>query len=217
MTMSRLITLVVCLLGGLLGGVPAGAQAPSPALSAAATGDVAMVLPLHALPAVHAQALRAEATAIWARAGVALTWHRTPVGLDGVRTVVVYVQAQLPPSRTSARGPLGVVMKEGDGFLPAIFVSRAAVRRLVAKAGVARDAVGFDPLFGRMLGRAVAHELGHLLLGEGHGEDGLMRAGYAPDEVVREGAEALYQLTVDERTRLGLGSPSLIVSRRASR
>ena len=60
-----------------------------------------------------------------------------------------------------------------------------------------------DLVLARALGRALAHEIGHYLLGTGmHNSQGLMRASFTPQELLELATEALYGL--DRRDREAL-------------
>ncbi|HSD74092.1 MAG TPA: hypothetical protein VLB75_04935 [Steroidobacteraceae bacterium] len=87
------------------------------------------------------------------------------------------VRAQGPPSDTGTL-PLGdatIDGRAGTGVLATVYVDR--VEWLAHKAGADSRA---------LLGRAIAHELGHLLLATTtHGPVGLMRAYWSQDEVRR--------------------------------
>jgi hypothetical protein len=62
-----------------------------------------------------------------------------------------------------------------------------------------------DTFLGRALGRVVAHEIGHYLLGtREHTPHGLMRARYTPQDLLEDSPRQLYSL--DSRRRAGLMS-----------
>jgi predicted Zn-dependent protease len=67
------------------------------------------------------------------------------------------------------------------------------VEAVARRTGVARS---------ELLGRALAHEIGHLLLGvRGHSRTGLMRAVWTDDELTRDRPED-WMFTSDDRERL---------------
>jgi hypothetical protein len=125
---------------------------------------------------------RAEALAVagetLAHAGVAVTWLDRTREPDGSRPpaclalltdgeLVVRIQARSP------RGPhvLGTAVVQADGG-PNVFAS-------VYAGSVADKAARSGVWMPTLLGRATAHEIGHLLLGENaHGPHGLMRASW---------------------------------------
>jgi hypothetical protein len=60
-----------------------------------------------------------------------------------------------------------------------------------------------DMFLGRALGRALAHEIGHYLLGTtNHSERGLMRAQFTPEDLLQEAGQPLYGLDSRERSAL---------------
>lgn len=83
-----------------------------------------------------------------------------------------------------------VVADTDRGWLATVFADR--VRDAAARAGASQ---------GALLGRVMAHELGHLLLGSGyHGPGGLMRAHWPDAMLTRNGAE--WQFSVAEAARM---------------
>ena len=60
-----------------------------------------------------------------------------------------------------------------------------------------------DTLLGRALGRVLAHEIGHYLLGTaGHAPHGLMRPHFAPQELLEDTVQPLYGLDSHDREAL---------------
>jgi hypothetical protein len=60
-----------------------------------------------------------------------------------------------------------------------------------------------DMLLARALGRALAHEIGHYLLGTAeHSAHGLMRASFAPQDLLEDAIRPLYGLNSHERATL---------------
>jgi hypothetical protein len=81
-----------------------------------------------------------------------------------------------PLSERGSLGSAAVDVGRRAGTLATIFVDR--IEALARQAGV-------DP--GMLLGRAIAHEIGHLILGTtNHSRFGLMRAAWKTDELRRE-------------------------------
>ena len=121
--------------------------------------------------------LMAEAEAIWRPAGVNLRW--TAPGSDAspadasLRVLVMSRAAAAPPAHT---WPVGELIAAQDG-VPLALVSSSAARRVVAAVTPPHEPdVLAEHRLGLVLGRAVAHELGHFLLGRSHAPSGLMRA-----------------------------------------
>ena len=141
-----------------------------------------------------------EAGAIWAGAGVRLTWTFAPTSFErmGADTVVVVIRRALrtPPvsgsSEPSASHALGRISFGVDGR-PANMIEVS----LDALAGLVMAGVQFDrpipklplasqrALIGRGLGRVVAHELGHWLAGRGHVQFGVMKAAFDSRDLVQ--------------------------------
>ena len=140
--------------------------------------------------------MTSEVDAIWKPYGVRIQWKG---GVDTVRcpSIVwsfdVQVNDGFPPRSTARPVTLGTTWV---GRLPAsrrspIHLDFAATRRLIGSLTAAQldHAIGRrDPTasdLGRALGRVLAHEIGHGLLGaDSHQRRGLMRATIAATELV---------------------------------
>jgi hypothetical protein len=60
-----------------------------------------------------------------------------------------------------------------------------------------------DLILGRALGRALAHEIGHYLLGTGqHAAHGLLRSTFEPYELLEAAGDARYGLSASDRQSL---------------
>jgi hypothetical protein len=135
------------------------------------------------LPPGARQVLIDEAGAIWRRAGVRLTWADgdTEDAIHHIRVLVVHRNTathdgtwpvgELVSTRSTGR-------RSPPASVPVAFVSLEGARQVLATA-----ALGPEPerlaqhRLGVVLGRAVAHEIGHVLLGTpSHAASGLMRA-----------------------------------------
>lgn len=129
------------------------------------------------VPAAVASALKEEARAIWRREGVHLRWPTEAgdaVADASLRVLVLQRDAIAPAAHT---WPVGELVRDAAGT-PFAVISTGAARRVLA-AAVPRgepQAIAQHRL-GLVLGRAVAHEVGHFLLATGdHARSGLMRA-----------------------------------------
>ena len=125
-------------------------------------------------PADRAVAL-AAAHAILRNAGIAVTWREdnaVPAPEDVIVRIVTAPAEMLP-------GSLGfslIDVERRSGTLATVYADRVAELAAVSSA---------DP--GRLLGRAMAHEIGHLLLGTTrHADRGLMRGVWTSVELHRE-------------------------------
>jgi hypothetical protein len=110
---------------------------------------------------------RASVDRIMSSAGISVTWTLCPCG-EGVRGTEVVVRTLSSPP-TNDPGLLGfsyINVEQRSGTLATVFADRVHALAQVA---------GADE--GELLGRAMAHEIVHLLLGtHQHTESGLMRA-----------------------------------------
>ena len=107
-------------------------------------------------------------------AGVAVIWPRCPC-LSPVSPgeLVVRITASVPASTPGSLGFSFVDIGRQAGTLATVFADR--VHAMAAMAGV-------DD--GELLGRVIAHEISHLLLGSrDHGPHGLMRGEWRPSEL----------------------------------
>jgi hypothetical protein len=172
---------VLCFLGGA-----------SATVADATAGERAVVIRVYdgAQPGVAARtaAIR-TASAILAETGLSAEWHdctgdaerRQCDHLRGVRSLIVRIAPTLVPGTSASRGSivtrsradatgliLGFAVVEsatGDGVMATVFMDR--VQTVAQRAAVPASA---------LLGRAIAHEVGHLLLAtNAHSRSGLMR------------------------------------------
>ena len=134
----------------------------------------------------------AEAATIWANGGLRVVWNFPPVPLDvqdGQTVVVVVRRALSTPATTDgadlrpcSRPSLGRI-RFGVNRRPAnlIEVSFRELMSLVMSGSYMNKPISQLPIstqghvVGLGLGRVVAHEIGHWLMGSGHTEEGLMR------------------------------------------
>jgi hypothetical protein len=128
--------------------------------------------------------VRTEADRLWARNAVAIEWLSAGEASDAAADVVALVG---PDSRT-CRQPratdqqaLGCFQARREGNGPPViivFPQRATwmVRGWMASFGAHSPAGWLESRAAMLLGRVLAHEIGHYLLGPGHTTAGLMRA-----------------------------------------
>jgi len=119
------------------------------------------------------------------RAGVGLSWAgcndrdpgALPSGPFATESVAVRLVATSPASLADDHPALGEsLIEQARGILATVYIDR--VERLAHDAGV-------DPA--TLLARAIAHEIGHVLLGTiGHSPRGLMRARWSVAELRRD-------------------------------
>jgi hypothetical protein len=176
------------------------------------------------LPDVSRQVLLGEATRIWARERVALRWPPARGGTtrpDAPLRVLVVARADAAVVE-DGRWAVAELVPFTDGRGLAI-ASIGSARRVVAAAGtreILEPPGTGDHRLGLVLGRAVAHEIGHFLLATGtHADRGLMRATIQAGEFAALRGEA-FDLDTDAsawlRARLPDGLPAADQARTAS-
>jgi hypothetical protein len=133
-----------------------------------------------ALPPAFVSAAIEEAADIWSAYGVEI---RIPDVNDAEQDRPVRLAVTLsPPPEALRAGTLGSIVFKGDAPEPTIELYPSAASALVA--GIAFNSLGEpwpaglkDRAVARVLGRALAHEVGHFLLrSKRHSTDGLMKA-----------------------------------------
>ena len=152
--------------------------------------------------AMRTAAIRA-ASSIVELAGISVEWYDCTE--DGRRSVcqdarragnfIARIMPTLLPGAALRQGSLEALDHHGDAKPPLGFavvdpdtrmgkmatVFHDQIDAVARRAGVARS---------ELLGRALAHEVGHLLLGaRGHGRTGIMRAVWTDDELMRDRPE----------------------------
>ena len=123
--------------------------------------------------------MMAEATAIWQHHGIDLEWLPAtvvrPVASNRLRVLVV---PKRPVTSETGRIAVGELVRPADGH-PVALISIESAQRLVSsvpgRAGHELGTIAQQRL-GTVLGRALAHEIGHYLLDtHTHARSGLMR------------------------------------------
>lgn len=137
------------------------------------------------LSAVSTGALVAEVNAIWWNSNLSLVWRTVdvseplpamPEAEDWLRVLVL--ARQKPGAEETSALTVGELVHT-DGSRPLAIASLTAARRIVDESMRFQRLEGlkdYDRRIGVVLGRAVAHEIGHYLLGPTHASHGLMRA-----------------------------------------
>lgn len=125
-----------------------------------------------------------QASQILKRAGVSTLWLNCPIAQPtpgdhcqiavGAITFMLTIALKSPPGMINSE-QLGVALQEEDGSGFYCYIFRIRLDELSGSAHI-------DPT--RLLGAAIAHELGHLLMGEvGHSSSGLMSAHWGEPEI----------------------------------
>jgi hypothetical protein len=136
------------------------------------------------------ESARTEAKAVFDDAGVALRW-RTCAAVDGAAEsfpncddpigpteVIVRILDAAPRTPPSALGDSLITVDHRDGSLATVYADRVELTARSARIPV-----------GVLLGRTIAHEIGHLILGTTeHPAKGLMRANWSGEELLQNRA-----------------------------
>jgi hypothetical protein len=133
-----------------------------------------------------ASVMREEAERIWIREGVQLRWHLSDADVSPDAS---FIRLELVDEYAGVVANASAIAL-GD-FRPRVGTIRVSLRSAsdtttLGLSGFRRPLQPFDhPLaLGYVLGRAIAHEIGHSLLGGAHAETGLMQAAFTPSQMV---------------------------------
>jgi hypothetical protein len=133
-----------------------------------------------------------EVERTWTAYGLTFCWVHGPDRCEGLEVRVrVSIADNLPSVDTAADAPsLGRIRVSDGAPLGEIELSLAGASRLCARARLGGRPVASWPgaigagLLPRVLGRGLAHEIGHFILqSREHAATGLMAPGFTPDEV----------------------------------
>lgn len=171
----------------------AGAQTPpaSPNL----TGPLTIVLRSDsAVPTEVLNALESEVESLVEPSSIRVTWTSATAGEVYERVAVVRLRGAcragaIVPAETEKQGyvPLGQTQVVDGKVLPFAAVRCDAVRKLIARDLALQPSYQREDLFGRALGRVLAHELYHILLRTTrHGTDGLARPALSNFDLVAD-------------------------------
>ena len=147
--------------------------------------------------------VRQEATAIWRAYGVELRF--APGATSAALSLDVVVEnARRGRNRDDAPAVLGhtEVISSAAIRQPPVRISFDAVEALLDRQhGI--TTVMHEYMMAAALGRVLAHEIGHILLGAPafHDDEGLMRTTFSPDDLARP-ERSRFQLTARSITRL---------------
>jgi hypothetical protein len=178
------------------------ATAAAQSVQASALAVCVVLSPKLSLNARGTAIVVAELEAIWTPLGVAI--HPVQEADEGCdRVVVVKADHEARAEDTSAESALGWVPFVEGRARQLVFLRVSRSRLLVGALSPGTRPEGLtDLLFARLVGRSLAHELGHVLMNSmRHEESGLMRARYRAGDVLGVPTSA-YTLNASERIRL---------------
>jgi hypothetical protein len=117
----------------------------------------------------------AEMTRIWRHEGVNVIWNSDAADTRGLR--VVFVQAALRSPESKRQFAIAEFERERQRIVASMSAAQRAVTAGAGSGGASWLPQQRDHALGLVLGRALAHEIGHHLLGTSlHARRGLMRA-----------------------------------------
>lgn len=138
------------------------------------------------LPPDAKAVMLAEAAGIWATAGVRIDWEGPGVVPDERRSIrVLVVSPMRSATATEHSWPVAELLRDDTGH-PLAVASIDAARRVVDVAGHGGEPAALvTRRLGTVLGRAIAHEIGHdLLATAAHARHGLMRTRISAEDLV---------------------------------
>jgi hypothetical protein len=146
---------------------------------------------------------RNEARRVWALHGVDLTWGDgapSQPALYGAVVAVVLSNTEVASRRfTNSNQVLATTVFRGSTRV--VYVSVGRVQHLAFGMKLPQSEGGNDHWFGILLGRVIAHEIGHVLLAtHAHARTGLMRIDFGSSVLATD--DAAVQLTTLDRERL---------------
>lgn len=147
-----------------------------------------------------------EARSLWAPHQVALrVVPRDSLREHGVMRLAVVVEDQR--DRHLGSGAIGAVRFRAGAPEPTILLFGDTIETLIDEAPVMHHGAECPPaareqMTGRMIGRALAHEIGHVLLrSRDHSRDGLMRAAHRSSDLIAAERQG-FALSVDDAKRV---------------
>jgi hypothetical protein len=167
------------------------------------------LVPAKGVEALLREAAQEEIVELWRPYGVDIVWEKAWTEADPIdkpELFIFFVERELQRQSGGATPVAWIQFIDGTpGQL--VNVSVTAARRLMNATTWHNDLpIRLAPidaqerLLGRMIGRALAHEVGHYLLASSkHAETGLMKPLISPAEFVREGRKHLTLVQDDQR------------------
>ena len=153
-------------------------------------------------------AVMEEVDAIWRPLGVAALLGRRP-DRPCDRLIAVKSDLEAPDEDASSETALGWVPFVEGYARQLVYLRVSQARSMIVALGPGTRPGGMtDLLVAKLLGRSLAHELGHILLNTTkHDTTGLMRSRYYAQDVLRESPIA-YTIDAEQRARLIANTPN---------
>jgi hypothetical protein len=214
MTRVRNWTAIVTIMAGLAGPASASPEHNGDAL----TVHVRLVLTNVRIDASVIAAAKAEVVRIYRAAGITIVWNGAgetdtePLRQNLERSLIILIRNDdtavrlVLPQSSLGMAPSSPHLRGRVAFIFWNRVQKAAIKYL-----------NYRVLVEKMLAIAISHEIGHLLLPEGHSSDGLMKSEWELHDFVMAGRGSLL-LSAEEgqriRDRLASAATSAILTER---
>lgn len=212
-----MLTILACLAifvaSSAAAAVPAAEALPSSSvmplvISVTAASDISRPLIAAALK---------ESDAVWRASGFRFVWQLEGRAISGLHVNIGGGQS----TTTSAMTPLGWINVDGSGLPePNIYLSYANAMRFLVASRLTVGQVDRMPMLqrdtylARALGRALAHEVGHYLMGSTqHAARGLMMAVHSSTEFFAPDRRT-FSIDADERQRMAARFTSIYMASR---
>lgn len=177
--------------------------------------SIDVVMPPNKLPALSARVMREEVSRIWAREGVAVTWRSSErqVAIGGRFVRLSFIDAEERPQRPLDSYILGDFQADERRIRISLFAAARTATAGTAAYRRPRESFQYPLALGYVLGRAVAHEVGHALLGRSHSETGLMEAAFPPGAMT-DSHSPRFRLNDEDSARLTSQQTDVRLARR---
>lgn len=152
-----------------------------------------------------------ETQQIWSSLDVRIAWNDSPhgggAGADSALIVFLEERGSPPAQQLPVLASLGQPLEPCGSALAHVWIRN--IREFIGTVVVGGKKMDnlpnalADLILGRALGRALAHEIGHYLLGTGqHASHGLLRPTFEPYELLEAVGDARYGLSASDRLSL---------------
>lgn len=161
--------------------------------------------------------MKQELSRIWAREGVEIVWRQreTDVPAGSPFLSLTLIDDEERPHRRQEKYVLGDFLQDEGRIRISLFAATQTALKSASPSRRFRDSFERPLALGYVLGRAIAHEIGHALLGKSHTERGLMMATFDP-AAMADAMSDHFRLSDLESVRLSLSRVSVRASARES-
>lgn len=153
------------------------------------------------IPEAAQREMRTEVDRIWRHAGTRVNWLNGSKGLaDDPAHVLIEIERQTGrwKARPGQAYPIAALQRSSGRIRVSLNGALSVLHQGLGERGMV---AGPDRLrhlaLGLVLGRAIAHEIGHVLLGPGHSDSGLMRPAFDAHEFLDRRTDAFSLNTTD--------------------